>query len=160
MEGPEDSPHARALVDLGVIAGNVAALRDRMNGSQVMAVVKADGYGHGITAAGRAAVAGGADWLGVVHVAEAMRLRRAGITLPLLCLMALGDDAHEDAIRAEVDLSAGSVPMVRRIARAAAAAGTPARLHLKADTGLSRGGATRAHWPGLIDAALEASRSL
>src|SRR3981081_1211744 len=98
--------------------------------------------------------AGGADGLGVVHVAEAMRLRRAGITLPLLCLMALGDDAHEDAIRAEVDLSAGSGPMVRRIARAAAAAGTPARLHLKADTGLSRGGATAAEWPEVVEAAL------
>ena len=156
MEGPVDSPHAQALVDLGVITRNVAALRERMSGSQVMAVVKADGYGHGIAEAGRAAVAGGADWLGVVHVAEAMRLRRAGITVPVLCLMALGDDAHEDAIRAGIDLSAGSVPMVRRIARAAAAAGAPSRLHLKADTGLSRGGATAAEWPGVVEAAMAA----
>jgi alanine racemase len=156
MEGPVDSPHAQALVDLRAITHNVAALRERMSGSQVMAVVKADGYGHGIAEAGQAAVAGGADWLGVVHVAEAMRLRRAGITVPVLCLMALGDDAHEDAIRAAIDLSAGSVPMVRRIARAAATAGTPARLHLKADTGLSRGGATGAEWPGVVDAALAA----
>jgi alanine racemase len=156
MEGPVDSPHAQALVDLGVITRNVASLRERMSGSQVMAVVKADGYGHGIAEAGQAAVAGGADWLGVVHVAEAMRLRRAGITLPVLCLMALGDDEHSGAIRAGIDLSAGSVPMVRAIARAAAAAGTPGRVHLKADTGLSRGGATAAEWPAVVEAALAA----
>ena len=92
-----------------------------MTGSQVMAVVKADGYGHGSTQAARAAVAGGADWLGVVHVAEALRLRRAGISVPVLCLMALPEGAHEDAIRAGIDLSAGSVPLVRQIAAAAGA---------------------------------------
>jgi alanine racemase len=70
--------------------------------------------------------------------------------------MALATDPHEEAIRAGIDLSAGSVPMVRRIARAAAAAGRTARLHLKADTGLSRGGATGAEWPAVVDAALAA----
>jgi alanine racemase len=148
--------HAEAPVELGVITRNVQVLRQRMTGSQVMAVVKADGYGHGSTQAARAAVAGGADWLGVVHVAEALRLRRAGITVPVLCLMALAENAHEDAIRAGVDLSAGSVPLVRQIAAAAGRAGRPARLHLKADTGLSRGGATPADWPAVVDAALAA----
>jgi alanine racemase len=155
MDEPADS-HAEALVDLSAIAGNVAALREHMRGSQIMAVVKADGYGHGIVHAGRAAIAGGADWLGVVHAGEALRLRRAGITAPVLCLMALAEDPHEEAISAGIDLSAGSVPMVRRIARAAAAAGHTARLHLKADTGLSRGGATWAEWPAVVDAALAA----
>jgi alanine racemase len=148
--------HAEAPVDLGAITRNVEVLRDRMTGSQVMAVVKADGYGHGSTQAARAAVAGGADWLGVVHVAEALRLRRAGITVPVLCLMALAEGAHEDAIRAGIDLSAGSVPLVGQIAAAAARAGRPARLHLKADTGLSRGGATPAQWPAVVEAALAA----
>jgi alanine racemase len=156
--------HAQAPVDLAAITRNVEVLRDRMTGSQVMAVVKADGYGHGSTQAARAAVAGGADWLGVVHVAEALRLRRAGITVPVLCLMALPENAHEDAIRAGIDLSAGSVPLVRQIAAAAErvgrgganTAGRPARLQLKADTGLSRGGATPAEWPAVVDAALAA----
>jgi alanine racemase len=148
--------HVHAPVDLGAITGNVEILRARMDGSQVMAVVKADGYGHGSIQAARAAVAGGADWLGVVHVAEALRLRQAGITGPVLCLMALAESAHEDAIRAGIDLTAGSVPLVRQIAAAAGRAGQPARLHLKADTGLSRGGATPAEWPAVIDAALAA----
>ncbi|HEX3749896.1 MAG TPA: alanine racemase [Streptosporangiaceae bacterium] len=153
--------HVHAPVDLAAITGNVRILRDRMDGSQVMAVVKADGYGHGSTQAARAAVAGGADWLGVVHVAEALRLRRAGITVPVLCLMALAESAHEEAIRAGIDLTAGSLPLVRQIAAAAgrvgrAGEGQPARLHLKADTGLSRGGATAAEWPAVVDAALTA----
>jgi alanine racemase len=148
--------HAEAPIDLGAITSNVEVLRQRMAGSQVMAVVKADGYGHGSTQAARAAVAGGADWLGVVHVAEALQLRRAGITGPVLCLMALAEGAHEDAIRAGIDLTAGSVPLVRQIAAAAGRAGRAARLHLKADTGLSRGGATPAEWPAVVDAALAA----
>jgi alanine racemase len=148
--------HVYAPVDLGAITRNVEILRARMTGSQVMAVVKADGYGHGSTQAARAAVAGGADWLGVVHVAEALRLRRAGIAEPVLCLMALAESAHEDAIRAGIDLTAGSVPLVRQIGAAAGRAGQPARLHLKADTGLSRGGATPAEWPAVVDAALAA----
>ncbi len=156
MDGPGETYHAQAPVDLTAIARNVAVLRQRMNGSLVMAVVKADGYGHGITQAGRAAVAGGADWLGVVHVAEALRLRQAGITVPVLCLMALAEDAHADAITAGVDLTAGTVSLVWQIAAAAVRAGRPARLQLKTDTGLSRGGATKAEWPAVVDAALAA----
>jgi alanine racemase len=156
MDGPGETYHAQALIDLTAITRNVAALRQRMNGSQVMAVVKADGYGHGISQAGHAAVAGGADWLGVAHVAEALRLRRAGIAVPVLCLMALAEDAHGDAIAAGIDLTAGTVPLVRQIAGAATRAGRPARLQLKADTGLSRGGATKAEWPAVVDAALAA----
>jgi alanine racemase len=148
--------HAQALVDLDAIAGNVAALREHVAPSAVMAVVKAGGYGHGSVPAARAALEGGARWLGVVHVAEALELRAAGIDAPLLCLMAIGSDAHRAAIEARVDLTAGSVDMVRRIAVAAAAAGRPARLQLKADTGLSRGGATAADWPSVLDAALTA----
>ena len=121
-----------------------------------MAVVKADGYGHGAVPAARAALRGGARWLGVVHVAEALELRAAGIDSPVLCLMAIGEQAHADAIAAGVDLSAGSVDMVRHLAAAAARAGRPARVHLKADTGLSRGGATAADWPSVVDAALAA----
>src|SRR6185437_3862554 len=106
--------------------------------------------------AAQAAVRGGADWLGVVHVAEALQVRRAGVDVPLLCLMAIGSDNHAEAIAADVDLAAGSADMVRRLAAAAEAAGRPARVHLKADTGLSRGGATAADWPAALAAARQA----
>src|SRR6202021_510770 len=144
----------QACVDLGAITGNVAALSERVRGSQVMAVVKADGYGHGMIPAARAALAGGATWLGTADLTEALALRNAGITAPVLCLMAIGDPA--DAIRAGVDVTAASVAVVTQVAQAAARAGVPARLHLKADTGLSRGGATPADWPSVVEAALAA----
>ena len=67
--------HAEASVELGAITRNIAAVRAHVAPAAVMAVVKADGYGHGAVPAARAAIAGGADWLGVVHVAEALELR-------------------------------------------------------------------------------------
>ncbi len=149
--------HAEASVDLGAISSNIAALRAHVTPAALMAVVKADGYGHGAVPAARAAVSAGADWLGVVHVAEALELRRAGLDVPLLSLMAIGTDDHAAAIAAGVDLSAGSAGMVRRLATAAAVAGRPARVHLKADTGLSRGGATAADWPSVLAAARAAA---
>jgi len=121
-----------------------------------MAVVKADGYGHGLIPTATAAVGGGADWLGVVQIGDALALRQAGLTVPVLCLLGAPDAAHEEAIAAGVDLSAGSVPLISQIAAAAQRAGRPARLHLKADTGMSRGGATAADWPALVAAALAA----
>jgi len=148
--------HAEASVDLGAITKNIAALRAHVAPAAVMAVVKANGYGHGAVPAARAAVRGGAGWLGVVHVAEALEIRRAGVDAPLLCLMAIGSDDHAAAIAAGVDLAAGSAGMVRRLAAAAEAAGRPARVHLKADTGLSRGGATKADWPSVLTAAGQA----
>jgi alanine racemase len=149
--------HAEASVELGAITSNIAALRAHVAPAAVMAVVKANGYGHGAVPAARAALRGGADWLGVVHVAEALEIREAGIDVPLLCLMAIGSDDHAAAVAANVDLAAGSAAMVRRLAAAAEVAGRPARVHLKADTGLSRGGATAADWPAALAAARQAS---
>jgi alanine racemase len=148
--------HAEASVELGAISRNVAALREHVAPAAVMAVVKANGYGHGAVAAARAAVRGGADWLGVVHVTEALEVRGAGVTVPMLCLMAIGSDDHAAAIAADVDVAAGSADQVRRLAAAAAAARRPARVHLKADTGLSRGGAAAADWPSVLAAAAQA----
>jgi alanine racemase len=145
-----------ALIDLDAVRDNVAALRAHVGGPQVMAVVKADGYGHGMIPAAIAALAGGADWLGVVHVHEALALRKAGLAGRMLSLLGVPGAAHEIAIRQDVDLSAASTAMVDEVARAAARAGRPARLHLKVDTGMSRGGATLADWPAVVDAALTA----
>ena len=154
LQEPVSAVDRQALVDLGAITGNVAALCELVRGSQVMAVVKASGYGHGMVPAARAALAGGASWLGVADLTEAVALREAGITAPVLCLMTFGDPT--EAIRHGVDLTAGSVAFAAKIAAAANRVGVRARLHLKADTGLSRGGATAAEWPELIRAALAA----
>ena len=74
---------AAAVVDRAAIRSNVAALREQA-GADVMAVVKADGYGHGLIESARAAVDGGATWLGVAQLGEGLALRRAGIDVPLL----------------------------------------------------------------------------
>jgi alanine racemase len=121
-----------------------------------MAVVKGDGYGHGMVPAARAALAGGADWLGVCTLEEALGLRAAGITAPVLAwLLAPGLPLHE-AVAADVDLSAASLGAMRELVSAAGLAGRPARVHLKVDTGLRRGGATVADWPALLEAAAKA----
>jgi alanine racemase len=148
--------HAETLIDLDAVKSNVTALRRHVGGAAVMAVVKSDGYGHGMVPAARAALAGGASWLGVITVEEALALRRAGVPAPVLCVMGVPGAAHEEAVRQEVDLPAGTVGMVEEVAAAARQAGRPARLHLKVDTGMSRGGAAARAWPGVVDAALAA----
>ncbi len=151
MEGPGE-----ALVDLAAVQANVEALRKQVGGAQVMAVVKADGYGHGMIPAARAGLAGGAQWLGVVHVPEALALRQAGLDARILCLTGVPGAAHEEAVRAGIDLTADSVPLLAEIATAAGRAGRPARVQLKVDTGMSRGGATMADWAALVASALAA----
>jgi alanine racemase len=147
---------AEVRVDLDAIRGNVSRLRG-MTTAEVMAVVKADGYGHGMVPAARAALAGGATWLGVCTLGEALELRRAGITAPVLAwLLAPGLPLHE-GVAADVDLSAASLDQLAEIAAAARTAERTARVHLKLDTGLSRNGATAADWPALLEAAAEAA---
>jgi alanine racemase len=143
-----------ARIDLAAISHNVELLREGAGGAGLMAVVKADGYGHGMIPAARAAVAGGASWLGVATLDEAMTVRRAGIEIPLVCWLYAPGERFDDVIAAGVDLSATSVGQIAEIVEAAGRVGRPVRLHLKADTGLSRSGATAADWPEVVDAAL------
>ncbi len=152
---PEPSPGlaAEAVVDLDAIAGNAAALRDRLGGAQLMAVVKADGYGHGAVPAARAALAGGASWLGVAHVHEALALRAAGIGAPVLAWLLTPGVDPGPAVAADVDLSVSAPWALQAVAAAARAAGRTAAVHLEVDTGMSRGGASPALWPDLLDAA-------
>ena len=145
-----------AVVDLDAIRRNVGLLRAGTT-AELLAVVKADGYGHGLLPSARAALAGGAAWLGTAFVEEALALRSAGITAPILCwLIAPGEDLAA-AVAAGIDLSANAPWAVTELVDAARAAGRPVRLHLKVDTGLSRGGATAADWPELLTAAAKAA---
>lgn len=142
-----------AVIDLDAIQANVSALRQHVGAAQVMSMVKSDGYGHGMLATARAALAGGATWLGVVDVTDAVVLRKAGFTVPVVVLLGTPDAPHAEAIRHDVDLTVGTPELVRQIAATAEKAGKPARLHLEADTGMSRGGATADDWPDLVHAA-------
>ncbi|MDG4763731.1 alanine racemase [Solwaraspora sp. WMMD406] len=146
---------AEVRIDLEAIRENVTRLRAGTS-AELMAVVKGDGYGHGMLAAARAAIDAGADWLGVCTLGEALELRRAGLTTPVLAwLLAPGLPLHE-AVAADVDLGVGSQGLLAEAVSAARHAGRPARLHLKIDTGLSRGGATGDDWPDLVEAAAKA----
>jgi len=157
MEGM--SPEVRRpeiVVDLDAIRRNVGILRDLVapDGADVMVVVKADGYGHGMVESARAARAAGAPWLGVATIEEAVRLREAGDAGRLLCWLTMPGDDWAAAIARDVDVTAYSVAELDAI-RAAIGGGSsgPARVQLKIDTGLSRGGSTRDLWPDVLAAA-------
>ena len=145
-----------ARVDLGAISHNVRVLREHAGSAAVMAVVKADGYGHGLVPSARAALQGGAAWLGVAFLEEALAVRSAGITAPTLAWLTTPGEDLAAAVTADVDLGTYSQQQLAAAVEAAHATGRTARLHLKADTGLSRGGATATDWPALCEAAAKA----
>jgi len=146
---------AEVRVDLDAIEANVGRLRAGTS-AQVMAVVKADAYGHGLIPVARAALRGGASWLGVCTLDEALTLRQAAITEPVLAWLIAPGIPLDPALIADVDLSAASTAQLDEILAAATRTGRTARIHLKLDTGLSRGGATPAEWPVLCEAAAKA----
>jgi alanine racemase len=147
---------AEARIDLAAIRHNTARLRQAAPGAELMAVVKADGYGHGMVPAARACLQAGATWLGVCTLDEALALRQAGVSAPVLAwLLGPGLPLHE-AVAADVDLSAATTAQLAELEVAAERTGRPARVHLKIDTGLARGGATPADWPTLVEAAAKA----
>jgi alanine racemase len=159
-------PRATCLVDPAMITSNVAVLVERAAPAAVCAVVKADGYGHGLLTAAHAALAGGAAWLGVAFVDEALALRAGGVTAPVLAFLTCPGDDLAAAVRAGVDLAAGSTGQLAAVTAAATTVGRPARVHLEADTGLGRGGAPAGSaaaadpatsWAGLIGAAAAAA---
>ncbi len=146
---------AEVVVDLDAIAANTAVLRERV-GRPLMAVVKADGYGHGLVPAARAVLAGGADSLGVAVLEEALALRAAGIRAPVLAWLHAPGADYAAALEADIELSVNAEWALAEIVAAARATGRTARVQLFADTGLSREGATPADWPGLVAAAARA----
>ncbi len=146
---------AGAVVDLDAIRHNVEVLRHRAGSAAVMAVVKADGYGHGLLPSARAALAGGAAWLGVARLTEALALRAAGIEAPVLAWLSVPGDVHPAAVAARVDIGISAGWALSEVAAAAESTGRPARVHLKIDTGLNRNGIGPDEWPDLVDAAVK-----
>ena len=145
-----DQARGQIVIDLDAIRHNVRRLREIATPARVLAVVKADAYGHGMLPSARAARSAGAEWLGVAVLEEALALRADGDDGPILCWLAVPGESYDAAIDADVDLTASSTWQLDEIAAAARRVGKAARLQLKADTGLSRNGATAEEWPELV----------
>jgi alanine racemase len=154
---------ARAVVDLDAIRDNVRALRATASTAQVMAVVKADAYGHGLAPAARAALAGGATWLGTAHGTEALAVRAAvGPEPRVLTWLHAPGAPFADLVREDIDIAVAAPWALDEVADGARAAGRAARVHLKVDTGLGRNGITPEELPAVLDraAALQADGAL
>ncbi|WP_434063475.1 alanine racemase [Pengzhenrongella frigida] len=147
---------ARAVVDLGAIRANVRALADHAPTAQVMAVVKADGYGHGLVPVALAALDGGATWLGVAQTSEALALRAAGIRTRILTWLYSPSAPLRELIEADVDLSVAAPWALAAVVSAARECGRTARIHLKVDTGLGRNGMLPPVFAEVLDDALKA----
>ncbi|WP_088346948.1 MULTISPECIES: alanine racemase [Rhodomicrobium] len=149
------SPRSRteAVIDLAAIAHNTRVLSRTAGGAALMAVIKANGFGHGAVEIARAALGNGASWLGVTSPAEAMALRNAGIGAPVLMWLYAPNEDLAALVAAGVDISVGSMAHLHCVADAARRCGQAAKVHLKVDTGMCRGGALPDHWPALIEAA-------
>ncbi|QTE00349.1 alanine racemase [Streptomyces cyanogenus] len=154
---PTAALRARAEIDLGALRANVRALRARAQGAAVMAVVKSDAYGHGALRCAREALAAGATWLGTATAEEALALRAAGLPGRMLCWLWVPGGPWRQAIEADIDVSLSGMWALREVVEAARAAGRPARVQLKADTGLGRNGCQPGEdWAELVAAALRA----
>ncbi|AIV34688.1 alanine racemase [Streptomyces sp. R1] len=158
---PDAVLRARAEIDLAALRANVRALRERAPGAALMAVVKADAYGHGALPCARAAVEAGATWLGTATPQEALALRSAEAGLPddvrIMCWLWTPGGPWREAVEARLDVSVSGMWAMREVLAAARAAGAPARVQLKADTGLGRNGCQPgADWEELVGAALRA----
>lgn len=157
---PRTAPlRARAEIDLAALRANVRALRARAPGAALMAVVKSDAYGHGAVPCARAAVAAGATWLGTATPEEALALRAAGLSprqVRVMCWLWTPGGPWREAVEADVDVSVSGLWAMAEVREAARAAGRPARVQLKADTGLGRNGCQPEDWPALVAEALRA----
>ena len=147
---------AEAVVDLGAIQHNVRLLREHAGGAQVMAVVKADGYGHGATRVARAALAAGAAELGVATVDEALALRADGVTAPVLAWLHPPGIDFGPALLADVEIAVSSVRQLDELLDAVRRTGKTATITVKVDTGLNRNGVAPALYPSMLAALRQA----
>ena len=143
---------AEAVVDLGAVEHNVRVLCEHAGRAQVMAVVKADGYGHGATRTAYAALTGGANELGVATVDEALALRADGVTAPVLAWLHPPGTNFAPALLADVQIAVSSIRQLDELLDAARRTGRPATVTVKVDTGLNRNGVAAAQYPAMLTA--------
>ncbi|KHE75383.1 alanine racemase [Kocuria marina] len=147
---PRQPSERSAVVDLSAVQHNVRRLAELARGRRLIAVVKADAYGHGAVPVARAALAAGAHMLGTAHASEAVTLRDAGTTAPVLAWLHTPATDFEQALRRDIRLGLNGWEL-DAVLTAARATGTPATVHLKIDSGLGRNGATVEEWPGFVE---------
>ena len=148
---------ARAEIDLAALRANVRTLRALAPGAALMAVVKSDAYGHGAVPCARAAVEAGAAWLGTATPEEAIALRAAGLPGRIMCWLWTPGGPWQEAVEADIDVSVSGMWALEEVTGAVRRAGRPARVQLKADTGLGRNGCQPGEdWAELVGAALRA----
>lgn len=147
------SPQAEAVIDLDAYRTNLRLLGDLSPTAALLAVVKANAYGHGMAACARAAREADAAWLGVATVDEALELRSLGDTGPVLCWLNAPGADYAAAIDADIEVTASSAEQLREIGSASVGLSQPARVQLKVDTGLSRNGALGEQWVELVETA-------
>ncbi|WP_286143871.1 alanine racemase [Mycobacterium sp. D16R24] len=147
---------AQAVIDLGAIAHNVGLLREYAGPARLMVVVKADGYGHGAVQVARAALAAGADELGVATISEALRVRADGIDAPLLAWLHAPGANYAAALAADVEVAVSSLEQLDELLEAARSTGRQAITTVKVDTGLNRNGVPAEYTRDLFEAVAKA----
>ncbi|MFV8310108.1 alanine racemase [Mycobacteroides chelonae] len=147
---------AQAVVDLGAIAHNVQLLREYAGEARLMVVVKADGYGHGALPVARAALAAGADELGVATISEALQVRAGGIDAPLLAWLHAPGADYAAALKADVQVAVSSLDQLSELLDAAQSTGRQAITTVKVDTGLNRNGVPAEYTRDLFEALAKA----
>jgi alanine racemase len=154
VDGTEDTRESIAVIDLEMVRQNVTQFVSLAGEARVMTVVKANGYGHGAVPVARAALEGGAGWLGVADLAEALELREAGIDAPVLAWLHESHENFTAALESRIDIGVSDVGQLASVAKAQLAlGGGRASVHLKLDTGLGRNGADEPNWVALFDEA-------
>ncbi|MFW0181099.1 alanine racemase [Rothia sp. CCM 9417] len=161
---PTDAPgdaERLAIIDLDAVEHNVRRIKEIIGDRDLIAVIKADAYGHGAVDVSRSALAAGADYLGVVHLKEAHALRQAGIDAPLIAWLHTPRTNFEQALADGIQLGVSSRWELEKIALAHRARGQeqPVPVHLKVDTGLGRNGVTLQELPALAGYARELEKA-
>lgn len=145
-------------VDLTAVAANTRLFAERSGGA-LMAVVKADGFGHGASRVARTALRNGASWLGVTSIDEGVALRLDGIGAPVLSWLNPAERDFGTAITHDIDLAVPGLEHLAAVVAAAGRGGRPARVHLHLDVGMARDGAAPSEWARLCLAARRAERT-
>ncbi|MFM2384500.1 MAG: alanine racemase [Actinomycetota bacterium] len=138
-------------IDLSIYRENLRQIVGVMSPSRVMAVIKADGYGHGLVETAQAATDAGIDFLGVLDIETGLTLRKAGIETPAFAWLHSIDSDFGAAVFAGIDLSVGSMHELEVVSKTEGRA----QVHLKIDTGLSRNGCRPEQWIPLVSRAMQ-----